>query len=383
MSGFWLQQQASLLAFLAVLLAVAASNWRAWRRMERYPRPERWPSVSVLIPARNERENIGPCVESLLAQRYPDFQVLVLDDESTDGTGQIVAGLAAGDRRLRLLPGQPLPPGWLGKHWACQQLAEAAGGELLLFVDADTRHHPDALADAVSALEAERAAMLSAMPRQQVGSWAERLLIPIIPWALFSFLPLGPAYALNWRALAAGIGQFMLFRRAAYHRLGGHAAVRGHAADDLALARRAAGHGLRWRLLDGGARVQCRMYRNAGQVMNGLSKNLFAAFDYRLLPFAFVWLWLLLVFWGPLVALAVKLAWPGAPLSAGLALAAVAASLVLWGLACLRFRFPLYLVPLYPASVLLAVLISARSLVLSLAGRATWKERTLVREKAG
>jgi chlorobactene glucosyltransferase len=380
MSSFWVQQQVGILVFLGAVLLVALSNWRALRCLGQYPYPppSRWPRVSVLVPARNEEENIGPCVRSLLAQEYPDFEVLVLDDESGDGTTEVLASLLDEGGRLRIMQGGSLPPGWLGKHWACQQLSEAADGELLLFTDADTRHHPGALRAAVSALLAEEVDLLSALPHQEVDSWAERLLVPIIPWALFSFLPLALAHRWRWPVLSAAIGQYMLFRREAYEQIGGHAAVRQHAADDLALGWRVKARGLRLRLIDGGERISCRMYHNAGEVYEGLSKNLLAAFGYLVPAFLFVWLWLFLVFWQPLVILG--LAGLGASLPSGsisLAVAAVAVSLMLWGLSYWRFGFHLWLVPLYPVSVLSAVWLALRSLLLTVRGRATWKGRTL------
>lgn len=379
-----MQPQAGLILFLGVLLLIALSNLRALRRLDEYPLPAHCPRLSVLVPARDEEGNIGPCVRSLLNQQYPDFQVLVLDDDSSDGTWEILTRLAAEDGHLQVLKGNPLPPGWLGKHWACHQLAQAGDGELFLFTDADTRHHPLALRDGVAALLAEEADLLTAFPQQEVGSWAERLLVPIIAWSIFSFLPLAIAHRLRLPALSATIGQFMLFRRGAYEQVGGYAAVRDHGVDDLALGRRIKAHGLRWRLVDGSRRIRCRMYHNFRQVYEGLSKNLFAAFEYRVLPFVFVWLWLGIVFWGPLVVLGLKvIGVPVGPLVPGLAITAVVTSLFLWGITHWRFRFPGYLVFFYPISILVAVTIAIRSMVLTLTGRATWKERTLARQKAG
>jgi len=228
------EHQNSPIIFLSVLLLIALSNLLVLRRLHRYGRPAQFPRLSVLVPARNEEANIGPCVRSLLAQDYPDFELLVLDDESGDQTAQVLASLATSDNRLRVLSGQPLPAGWLGKQWACHQLAQAASGELLLFTDADTRYHPQALSNAVAALLAERTDMLSAVLREEVVSWGERLVVPILVWSIFSFLPLGLAYRLRLPAFTAANGQFLLFRRRAYEQIGGHAAVRQHTTEDLA-----------------------------------------------------------------------------------------------------------------------------------------------------
>lgn len=382
MSGFWTQHQAGIVGFLTVTLLIALSNLWALRRLGDYRLPSHYPRVSVLVPARNEEDNIGPCVRSLLAQDYPDFEGLVLDDGSTDGTGAILAALAAEDVRLRVLQGQPLPDGWLGKHWACHQLAQAASGELLLFTDADTRHHPHTLQGAVAALIAEEADLLTLFPREEVVTWAERLTVPIFQWSFFSLMPIALAHRLPTPALSATIGQFLLFRRPAYEAIGGHATVREDAVDDMALGRRIKAHGFRWRLLDGTRHVHCRMYHGFPEVWEGFSKNLFAVFGYRILPFLFVWTWTWLVFWEPLVVLALKLAGVRLPqLSAGLAAVAVVESLLVWGIAYWRFHSPRYLVFFYPLSVLLFVIIAMRSLALTLTGRATWKGRLLARHR--
>ena len=158
------------------------------------------PLVSVLVPARDEAHRIGPCVASLLAQDYPNFELLVLDDHSTDDTGAVVLDLglreteadtdADAPPQRRLLRGEPLPPGWTGKAWACHQLARVARGEWLLFTDADTVHAPGALAAMVAHARRTRADLLSAWPRQLVGSWSERLVIPLVYVLLTGFLPM-------------------------------------------------------------------------------------------------------------------------------------------------------------------------------------------------
>ncbi|MEP7358016.1 MAG: glycosyltransferase family 2 protein [Anaerolineales bacterium] len=373
-----------ILLFLAVTLLIALDNWHALPRLAGYPPPAAWPSVSILLPARNEARNLRACVSSLLRQSYPNFELLVLDDESTDATPAVLRELAAGDARLRPLAGRPLPAGWLGKHWACHQLAEQAGDDLLLFTDADTVHHPEALRDAVAALLAEDAGLLSAVPRQILGSWGERLVVPLLPWSLVSFYPQRLARRVRWPALVMAVGQFMLFRRAAYQASGGHAAVRAHVADDIALARRLVAQGGRWRLLDATARVSCRMYHGLAEAYPGFSKNLYAAFNYDALGLLAVWVWLAVAFWLPLVVvLAWLLAAVGLPVAAvglvplGLALAAVGLALAQWGVCAARFRMSWAVAALYPAIVGLGAVIALRSLLLTRAGRATWKGRLL------
>lgn len=162
--------QAGIVVFLGALLLIALSNWFALRRLESYEPGGQRPRVSVLLLARNEAVNIAACVSSLLAQDYADFEVVALDDESSDGTGEILRQLSVRDRRLRVIAGRSLPAGWLGKHWACHQLAQAASGELLLFTDADTLHHPHALRKAVAAMQTEDADLITALPYQAMRS---------------------------------------------------------------------------------------------------------------------------------------------------------------------------------------------------------------------
>jgi chlorobactene glucosyltransferase len=236
-----------------------------------------WPRVSVLIPARDEARQIGACLRSLLAQDYPCFEILVLDDDSTDDTADIVHQLEVDDPsgRLHLLHGAPLPPGWLGKCHACAQLAAAADGEYLLFTDADTVHGPGAIASALAAAERRHVGLVSVLPRQRACTWAESLLLPLLPFNILSLLPVGLVRRHPTPSLSAGIGQFLFFRRSAYLATGGHAALRDRVLDDVELARRVKAAGWQEDLLDGGQAVQCRMYDGFGAIWRGFSKNLF------------------------------------------------------------------------------------------------------------
>jgi len=385
----WLYFEISAVAFAVCLVLIGLSNLRRLRRIDRYPPSPATPRVSVLVPARNEEAHIGACVASLLAQDYPDLEVVVLNDHSTDRTGEILAGLTGAAARaaptrggqLRVLEGKDLPEGWLGKHWACHQLAEAASGELLLFTDADTRHGPASVRHGVAALHAEGADLLTALPFEETVTVAEQLIVPVIPWSILTFLPLELAYRTRSPAFSATIGQYMLFRASAYRATGGHAAVATDPVDDIALGRRIKAQGFRWRLADATRDVRCRMYQSAEQVFEGFSKNLFSAFGNRVLPFIGVWLWLEIVFLLPVAVLVARLLRAPVPnLDTGIALAGVAAGLASWGMSHLRFGFPARLVPLYPLTMLLALAIALRSVALVRRGRTTWKGRTLAQQ---
>jgi chlorobactene glucosyltransferase len=380
--SFWAYHQFSIAAFAACLVLIALSNRRLLRRVEDCAPLTQWPRVSALVPARNEEVNIGDCVRSLLTQDYPDFEVIVLDDRSRDRTGEILKELASRDRRLRVLTGLALPAGWLGKHWACHQLGEVATGDLLFFTDADTRHEPQSIRHGVAALMAGQVDLLTACPRQEVVTWAERLVIPFFPWSILSFLPLTLAYRTRTPALCAANGQYMLFQRAAYDQIGGHAAVRDDAVDDIALARQIKAHGLRWRMALATQDVRCRMYRNSAQVFEGFTKNLFAGFGYRVLPFVLVWLWIGIVFLQPPIVLALIAAGLlHSTYSAVMAAAGIFFAVLLWGISNERFGFPLYLALFYPVTTVLALFIAVRSVATAVLGRSTWKGRTMVRAR--
>ncbi len=382
MASFWLSHQISLIVFLSVVLVIAISNLIVLRRLRSYPPPPRYPRVSILVPARNEATNIEVCLRSLLTQEYPNYEVIVLDDASEDATPAIILRLQAEFPRLRALKGKPLPVDWLGKHWACQQLGEAAVGEILLFTDADTQHGPQTLLHAVSALFAEGADLLTAIPREETVTWAEKLTIPIIPWSILVFLPLALAYRLRVPTLSSSIGQFMMYRRHAYEAVGGYASVRLDVVDDIAMGRRIKAAGFRWHLADGVRDVRCRMYHNFHEVWEGFTKNVYASLGSSIPVFALVWLWMLIAFLEPVVVLALFLL--GVPVPGAfteLAALAVGLSALLWFFSHWRFGFPLYLTALYPVTIALSFTIAMRSIVLATTGRSTWKGRTLARTK--
>lgn len=364
--------------FPLLLVVISLSNQLAVRRLGESPDSPARPMVSVLVPARNEAGHIAACLQALLDQDYPSFEVLVLDDESEDDTPAILAELAAADERLTTYRGRPLPAGWFGKSWACAQLADHARGDLLLFTDADTRHSPGTLNAAVNAAQQEGADLLAVWPRLEAVGLGERLLVPLIPWSVFSILSIPIAHRLPYAALSAGIGQFLLFRRRAYREVGGHAAVRRHAAEDLALCRRIKRRGLRWRMVDGREFVHTRMYTSLREAWSGLGKNLYPAFGYRPGLLLGAWLWIAAAAWAPLISLAGAALRGGSDGSAiGLAMAAIASMLTSWIILLRNMRQPVLLAALYPILIANGVLIAIQSMLLTRAGRATWKGRRL------
>lgn len=289
------------------------------------------PPVSVLIPARNEEAGITATLTAVLQSRGVDFEVLVGDDHSIDQTAERVHQLAAQEPRLRLLTVPDLPPGWCGKQHACWVLSQAARHDLLLFLDADVRLEPDALARMACHLAMTSADLVSGFPRQETGSFLERLLIPLIHFLLLGYLPMGrmrrfpttPAYA-------AGCGQLFLTRRASYLRAGGHAAIRASLHDGIKLPRAYRAAGLTTDLFDATDLATCRMYRRNADVWFGLAKNATEGLASSLLS---LFVWSVLLGFGqvaPPVLLVTVLATSGwhAPAEAGVLAAAVILSLV-------------------------------------------------------
>lgn len=232
------------------------------------------PLVSVLVPARNEAAVIAGTVRRLLAQSYRKLELVVLDDNSEDGTGEIVREAAGGDPRVRVVCGKPLPPGWAGKNWACQQLSEAAQGEILVFTDADTVWAPEGLAGLVREMERNHAGLQTVWPTQITESWAERLTVPNMALVILAYLPVIFTHYTPWAAFAAANGQVMAFRREAYQRTGGHAGVRAEVVEDVKLARRIKAAQLPLRMADGNRLISCRMYTDWPGVRNGFAKSL-------------------------------------------------------------------------------------------------------------
>jgi hypothetical protein len=231
------------------------------------------PAISVLIPARNEERGIAVCVESVLASRHVELEVIVLDDHSTDRTAEIVREVAAKDARLRVELAPPLPEGWCGKQAACFALSKLAKYDVFTFLDADVRLEPDALARMALFMEKSGAALVSGFPRQETGTFFEKLLIPLIHWLLLCWLPLWAMRRFRWPAFGAGCGQWFMTTRAAYEQVGGHAAVKSSLHDGLTLPRAYRRAGFTTDVCDATNLATCRMYHSNRAVWFGLAKN--------------------------------------------------------------------------------------------------------------
>jgi chlorobactene glucosyltransferase len=238
--------------------------------------PEPAPLVSILIPARDEEANIESCLQSLQKQDYPNFEVLVLNDESSDDTAAIVSQIAARNNRIQLLQGKPLPEGWAGKPFACHQLAEKARGSWLLFVDADTVHAPSMLRSVIAQSIELKASLLSGFPHWLTTSLPQKIAVPVIYFIILSLFPLWWFQRSNEPKASLAIGQFLLFSREEYWRIGGHKAVKSKILEDIWLGIEVSRHGGRHFAVDLSSLVSCNMYRTLGLMWQGLTRCIYS-----------------------------------------------------------------------------------------------------------
>jgi chlorobactene glucosyltransferase len=292
-------------AGLAVFFINLVLNLRSLKVPSRRARvPRSAPLISVLIPARDEADNIGTCLESLQRQDYPNFEVLVLDDNSTDDTAVIVSRIAATDNRIKLITGHSLPKDWAGKPFACYQLAQQANGSWLLFVDADTVHAPHMLRSVLDTALKRKASLLSGFPRQLATSLSQMIAVPVIYFIIMSWAPLWLIHRLKSFHPSVAIGQFLLFPRDEYWRIGGHKVVQSRILDDIWMGIEMSRHKGRHVAIDLSSVVSCNMYPTVGSMWSGLVRCVYSitaispVMLLMLMPLAvlfyigpFYWLW--------------------------------------------------------------------------------------------
>ena len=370
-------------AGLVFFLGNIILNFRALKRPRKnavVPSPA--PLISVLVPARNEEANIRQCLESLQKQDYPNFEVLVLDDGSTDSTAEIVAGMAAGDRRIRLFKGDPLPGDWMGKSYACHQLAKKAAGSWLLFVDADTTHAPRMLRGVLELALKNKVTLLSGFPRQLAGSLPLAIIMPVQYYIILGWLPIWLLLKFGKPSLA--IGQFMFFNADEYRRIGGHEAVKSNIVEDVYMGIEVGKRHGRHIAIDLSPVVSTNMYVDVGDAWQGFGKSIqaivamnpvamfgliAAAIIFYLMPF---W-WL----WRGFFAGSAPLMWRD------IVLFQIAVMFVMHLLVDIRFREPLIAVLFYPLGLLFYVLnVCYSALRWAMGVGISWKERVYGGESA-
>jgi hypothetical protein len=361
------------LALAAVPCALFLINLLIYRRAPAGPAATAAdPALSVLIPARNEEANIRATLAAVLASRDAEFEVVVLDDGSTDRTAAIVAEFAGRNARVRLEAAPALPAGWCGKQHACWQLARRARHPLLVFLDADVRLAPDALARMRAFMVRRQVALASGVPRQETGTFAERLLIPLIHFVLLGFLPMPAMRWFRWSAFGAGCGQLFLARADAYRACGGHDRIRATLHDGVKLPKVFRRAGFMTDLFDATDLATCRMYRSNAGTWRGLGKN---ATEGLAAPGTIVPMTALLA-GGQVLPLLLLFA-PGLSATAlTVSLAALACAYLPRLVGVWRFRQSLVSALLHPLGVLALLAIQWQALGRQLRGRpAVWKGR--------
>ena len=368
---------------LVIFMLNLALNLRSLKKLrcdEKSPEPA--PLISVLIPARDEEENIATCLESLQKQDYPNFEILVLDDNSSDNTATIVEQTVAKDSRIQLLRGTPLPEDWAGKPFACYQLAKQARGSWLLFVDADTTHAPYMLRSTLAQALRLNSSLLSGFPRQLATSLPQKIAVPVLYFIILSWLPLWWLQRSREPKPSLAIGQFLLFPREEYWRIGGHEAVKSRILEDVWLGVEISRSGGRQVAVDLSPAVSCNMYHNVGAMWEGFIKWVYsvlalsppalammmvAAYFFFLLPFYSLWRELFVVV---------------APSSLrAVIISQVAMILLMRWLVDNRFKEPVISVFLHPVGLSFLFLASFCAVFRRAAGAGVrWKERLYGRE---
>ena len=244
-------------------------------------KPASFHKVSVLIPARNEEAVLGRLLDSLEKQDYPDFEVIICDDHSSDNTEEILNWIAGEDERFHWFLGEKLPEDWLGKNFACHQLAQKASGKYHIFLDADVELSTDAISKAVAFFQENGLSLLSVFPQQKMETFAERITVPVMNWILQSLLPMILVRKTKFSSLSAANGQLMMFDAENYRSHQWHSRVRNQNVEDIRLARMMKADGLKIAVLLGNNDVFCRMYRKFDDAVVGFSRNIHEYFGGR------------------------------------------------------------------------------------------------------
>jgi glycosyltransferase involved in cell wall biosynthesis len=266
-----------ILAFLVIRLLIALTNLvtRRWLSSGQHSGSQ---FISILIPARNESENIGTLLDNIISHDYTNYEVIVYDDMSEDNTLDVVKAYSMKDRRIGYIEGKELPEGWLGKNYACHRLSMKARGSYFLFMDADVKIEKGLIGSSLRYFDKEGLALLSIFPKQEMVTAGEKLTIPLMNWILVSMLPLILVEYSSRTSLSAANGQFMLFDAGIYRKCRWHEKARFHKVEDIEIVKLIKREGYRSITLLSNGMIRCRMYRDLRESIEGFSKNVTAFF---------------------------------------------------------------------------------------------------------
>ena len=334
------------------------------------------PLMSILIPARNEEENIKRCIISLTKQDYKNIEILVLDDNSTDDTVRIVLELSQKDPRIKLYSGGPLKKGWLGKSYACWQLSKHARGDYLIFTDADTLHFPNSISGAVACLLRYNLDALSVFPKEIMVTFHERMMVPFGHYIILSLMPLYLIRKIKTALFCTAIGQFMLFKKEVYKKIGGHKSIKGKMLEDIKISKRVKSFGYKFMIFDGRSNVYCRMYRNFREIVEGYSKVLFAVFDYKIYMTSIAIILVAAIFLFPFLMLPVGILFDWPAILINLIILQIIIILITKIILSLRFKCKAVDIILHPISIVYLILIAINSVLNAKIGMGVyWKGR--------
>ncbi len=267
-----------LITLLLIRCLVALVNYLSFSYLPKRKMLEDEPSVSILIPARNEEGNIGNLLGQLASFEYNKLEIIVCNDHSTDKTESIIKEWAKTKPNIKLINGKELPKGWLGKNYACHQLAQAATGDIMLFLDADVSVRKDLLNRSINHLKKYNLHLLSIFPKQLFKSAGEKVSVPLMNWILLSLLPLPLIRKSKNDAFSAANGQFMMFKAETYRKLWPHEQCKAHMVEDIAIIRLLKKQGFTSDTRLGDDDITCRMYAGLEDAVEGFTKNIFQFF---------------------------------------------------------------------------------------------------------
>jgi glycosyltransferase involved in cell wall biosynthesis len=286
--------------FLVLRFAVTVFNFISDPKLRKINRMQQ-ELVSILIPARNEEANIISLLQSIHEQDYPHYEVIILDDDSTDNTYALCESFAAGHPKFRVIRGKSLEKGWLGKNYACHQLAKEALGTYLLFLDADEQVENNLINSAVHRIKSKKLALFSLFANQEMRSLGEHTVVPLMHYLLLNLLPIRLIYLGKNPSFAAASGQFMLFNAALYRQHQWHSLARDRVVEDVEIMKLVKAQKLKGESLLANGLVSCRMYTGYVEAISGFSKNFLAPFNYSVPGFI---CYLMLIIGGPLLVIA-------------------------------------------------------------------------------
>ncbi len=256
--------------------------------------------ISILIPVRNEQDNILGLLQSIYDQDYIDYEVIILDDGSDDNTYSICEQFASKHHKFRIIKGKKLPHDWLGKNYACHQLAEEAKGDYFLFLDADEKVNDSLLNSAIHRMRLYNLGLLSLFTNQQMDTFGEKSVVPLMHYILLNLLPLRLVYLVKNSTVAAASGQFMLFDAEIYRKNVWHKQVKDRVVEDVEIMRIVKSLGYNGEALLANGMISCRMYKSYIEAVNGFSKNFLAGFNYSIITLL---VYLIIIIGGPMIVM--------------------------------------------------------------------------------